>query len=560
MKKKWTTTKLENLFSFVIGGDWGKDLNETDPDYIEVLCIRGSEFRDWDRAKGKSAVLRKVAKTSVAKRKLQLGDILVEISGGGPDQPVGRTVFIDEDVLEFEPQTPKVCTNFLRLVRLTDAIEKKYISYFLTHFYKSGEIVKYQGGSNNLRNLRFSEFSQIEVPLAPLPEQRRIVAKLDKLFAHHDQLKTRLDQVPVLLKQFRQAVLTQAVTGKLTEEWRLKNPNSINSENELMKLGIEWLKESLEIPPQWRLVEFGNYVENLDGPRVPISSKEREKRRGDFPYYGATGIIDTIDDFTHDGENLLIGEDGANLLSKVKPLAFITQGKIWVNNHAHVVKCKGAFLNSYLGYYINSIDLSPFVTGSAQPKLTQSNMNSIRVPVPSSFEQKEIVRRVELLFAQADKIEVSHNKLKEKIDNLPQAILAKAFQGELAEQDPSDGSAEELLKATKQVHEDSNDKPHKKPHKTKRETTYKTQTGGANIAAPVNKRLHVKDVPLTSILQELFDSKLFEKDDLRAIRMDYSSIKNQLFEILDLSGKSKNGLRLVMTYGKDGIRFKLFEK
>jgi len=127
----------------------------------------------------------------------------------------------------------------------------------------------------------------------------------------------------------------------------------------------------------WQWIQLGQYVENLDGRRVPVSQKEREARRGDFPYYGASGVIDSIDGHTHDGEFVLIGEDGANLLTRSKPIAFQAKGKIWVNNHAHVLRCKPGYSNAYLAYYINSIDLSPYVTGTAQPKLSQSMMNKI---------------------------------------------------------------------------------------------------------------------------------------------------------------------------------------
>ena len=104
---------------------------------------------------------------------------------------------------------------------------------------------------------------------------------------------------------------------------------------------------------------------------------KRTNRQGQYPYYGASGIIDSIDGYTHDGEYVLIGEDGANLLARSTPIAFLAKGKIWVNNHTHVIKCKNNLPNDYLSYFINSIDLSPYVTGTAQPKLTQGNMNKI---------------------------------------------------------------------------------------------------------------------------------------------------------------------------------------
>src|SRR5690606_3227457 len=99
-------------------------------------------------------------------------------------------------------------------------INSNYFCSYLEYFYHSGEVVKYQGGSNNLRNLKYKEYETIGIPLPPLPEQERIVAKLDKLFAQHEKIKKSLDRIPQLLKTFRQQVLTQAVTGKLTEQWR----------------------------------------------------------------------------------------------------------------------------------------------------------------------------------------------------------------------------------------------------------------------------------------------------------------------------------------------------
>ncbi len=95
MRRHWKYIRLENLCDFVIGGDWGKDPNLSYPGFVEVYCIRGSEIREWSKDKGNTAVIRKIASSSLEKRELKEGDILVEISGGGPDQPVGRIVFID---------------------------------------------------------------------------------------------------------------------------------------------------------------------------------------------------------------------------------------------------------------------------------------------------------------------------------------------------------------------------------------------------------------------------------------------------------------------------------
>ena len=187
----------------------------------------------------------------------------------------------------------------------------------------------------------------------------------------------------------------------------------------------------------WQWIQLGNYVENLDGRRVPISQKERETRRGDFPYYGASGVIDRIDGYTHDGEFVLIGEDGANLLTRSKPIAFQAKGKIWVNNHAHVLRCKSGYSNAYLAYYINSIDLSPYVTGTAQPKLSQSMMNKIPVPVAPPEQQVEIVAEIDKQFSRLDEAVANLQRVKANLKRYKAAVLKAAVEGRLVETEAS---------------------------------------------------------------------------------------------------------------------------
>ena len=276
------------------------------------------------------------------------------------------------------------------------------------------------------------DLAGFQIAIAPLNEQKRIADKLDAVLARVDACRDRLDRIPTILKRFRQSVLAAATSGKLTEDWRSGNP----------------------IENTWSSQNLGDYVENCDGKRVPISEILRAARHGNYPYYGASGVIDTIDGYTHDGKYLLIGEDGANLFTRSKPIAFIATGKIWVNNHAHVLRCRAGAPEEFLGYFINSIDLAPYVSGSAQPKLNQKNMNSIIVPVPPVEEQTEIVRRVESLFACADRLEARYTAARAQVEKLTPATLAKAFRGELVPQDPNDEPASVLLERIRTKHND----------------------------------------------------------------------------------------------------------
>lgn len=137
---------------------------------------------------------------------------------------------------------------------------------------------------------------------------------------------------------------------------------------------------------------FDEVTINHDRKRIPLSGKQRAERKGEYRYYGAQGVIDYVDDYLYDGTFLLIAEDGENLKSKKLDIAQIAEGKFWVNNHAHVVQGNELCDTWFLCYLINSMDLSGYITGSAQPKLSQANMNSILLNIPDMLTQQKIIR------------------------------------------------------------------------------------------------------------------------------------------------------------------------
>jgi type I restriction enzyme S subunit len=132
---------------------------------------------------------------------------------------------------------------------------------------------------------------------------------------------------------------------------------------------------------------------------------------GSYDYYGASGVIDKVNDYLFDKPLLLIGEDGANLINRSTPIAFIAHGKYWVNNHAHVLDGINVDFLRYLELYINSIDLRPYITGTAQPKMNQAKMNDIEVWVPPAAEQLRILAKLEELLQFCDQLELKINQL-----------------------------------------------------------------------------------------------------------------------------------------------------
>lgn len=274
----------------------------------------------------------------------------------------------------------------------------------------------------------------------------------------------------VLAQDLRKAVLQAAVQGKLTErlssdtDITISIKSSLEKKNRMIKAGEiqrekpfsksqKYQEYPFDIPDEWIWIRFGELTINKDSKRVPVSKAEREHRAKVYDYYGASGVIDKIDDYLFNETNMLIGEDGANLLLRSTPIAFCAKGKYWVNNHAHVLNVCGDISLEYICLYINAIDLSPYVTGTAQPKMNQENMNAIWVPLPPIEEQARIVAKVDELMEKIDEYEKIENELTELQKafpgNMKDAILQAAMQGKLTEQRKSDSTVDYSLLKTK---------------------------------------------------------------------------------------------------------------
>ena len=275
-------------------------------------------------------------------------------------------------------------------------------------------------------------------------------------------------------RELRNSILQYAIQGKLVEQRHeegtgeelyikiLAHKKTLFNGKKEGKLSSEQIKEDeilFDIPSTWKWVRFGHIMINRDAERIPLSVDERETLAKVYDYYGASGVIDKVDNYLFDKKLLLIGEDGANLLTRSTPIAFLAQGKYWVNNHAHVLDCNENLLcMEYVMWFINAINLAPYVTGTAQPKMNQQKMNSIPVALPPFAEQKRIVARIEEILPLIDRYEAAWNKLEEFNKRFPgdmqKSILQLAIQGKLVEQRPEEGTGKELfqqIQAEKQV-------------------------------------------------------------------------------------------------------------
>ena len=174
---------------------------------------------------------------------------------------------------------------------------------------------------------------------------------------------------------------------------------------------------------EWKEYNFNDITINYDKNRIPLSSKERETRKGEYRYFGAQGVIDYIDNYIFDGQYILLAEDGENLKSKKQSLVQFVSGKFWVNNHAHILTGNEKCDIRFLFYLLDSMDFTPFITGSAQPKLSQQSLSKIYLKIPSLPTQQKIAA---ILSSLDDKIELN-NKINTNLEQQAQALFKNWF-------------------------------------------------------------------------------------------------------------------------------------
>ncbi len=187
--------------------------------------------------------------------------------------------------------------------------------------------------------------------------------------------------------------------------------------------GVAWIGE---VPKHWEVKQLKWLFYNLDNLREPISADKRERTNPQYEYYGASGVIDKIDYYNVDDRVLLIGEDGANLVFRNLPLIYKAEGKFWVNNHAHILKPMKNVDYGYMYYTLEAADYSTFITGSAQPKLSQSNLELQTLPVPPYYEQVFIAAYLDTHCAKIDKLISIQQKRIALLQELKQSVITHA--------------------------------------------------------------------------------------------------------------------------------------
>lgn len=265
------------------------------------------------------------------------------------------------------------------------------------------------------QDLNFENFSKVDLLVPSYQEQTAIANFLNKKTAQIDAAIAIKEQQITLLKERKQIMIQQAVTQGLNPDVAMKDS------------GVEWIGE---IPEHWETMTLRYAFNFRNNQRLPLSAVEREGKQGIYPYYGASGIIDYIDDYIFDEKLILIAEDGANLLSKSTPLAFVASGKYWVNNHAHIIQPKYPGFK-YWSELLSSLDYTTFISGAAQPKLTRDRLSDVTLPIPPNKEITQIIQFIDSVTPKIDESISLNRKQIQKLKEYKTTLINSAVTGKI---------------------------------------------------------------------------------------------------------------------------------
>ena len=433
----------------------------------------------------------------IKKYKIQKDDILVSRAGS-----VGVSYRIKK--VPFDA----VFASYLIRFKPIQNIDPKYIECYL----KSDEYWKAISGFTAgiaIPNVNASKLSQLKIPVAPLNEQHRIVAKLEKLLQKVDACKERLDKIPTILKRFRQSILASACTGCLTADWRGGNPdvepaaellkkiqkerkNRYEKECKKAKLegrrkpkkpdGLEFTKiddsRLPEIPENWCWAHLQNLGELSRGRSKHRPRNDSKLFGGKYPFI-QTGDVARSNGFIKN-HNQTYNETGLaqsrlfpqdtlciTIAANIADTGIITYPACFPDSIVGFIPEEGMFEVLFAMYYVRIVqnDLQTFAPATAQKNINLGILHQVAVPAPPLAEQHKIVHHVEALFKVADQIEERYKKATAHVDKLTQSILAKAFRGELVPRDPNDEPASELLKRIQEEKDKQTKKQEKKVKK-----------------------------------------------------------------------------------------------
>ena len=394
MPENWKTYKLSEAFEIIGGGTPKTRIKEYWDGNIPWLSV--VDFNnDYRTVNSTEKSITELGLKKSSTKILSKGQLIISARG-----TVGQIAQLDRDMA------------FNQSCYGLTGKEKILINDYGYYLLKSS-IANIQSNSHGsvFDTITRNTFENIEVSIPGIQEQKSIAFILSAL---DDKIELNL-QMNKTLEEMAMA---------LYKHWFVDFGPFMDGEFVDSELG--------EIPKGWEVKSIGDFAQILNSQRVPLSTRERSTRKGPFPYYGASGIIDSIDDYKFDGEYVIVSEDGENLRSRKTPIAFRAVGKFWVNNHAHILKGKQDGINEMIICHFAQIDLNPFITGAVQPKLNKQNLLLVKLPVPRN---EAILDEVFEQFHSLSRKVISNNSENQTLTQLRDTLLPKLISGEVRVKD-----------------------------------------------------------------------------------------------------------------------------
>ena len=386
MKPGWKVRRLGEVATFQRGLTYSKT---DEVDHSNVVVLRANNI-DLTTGLLDLAELRYLRNDfPVPDKVLAKAGAILLCTASGSRSHLGKAALIEQD-------TGFAFGGFMGALTPASNLDPSYLFYWMRSDAYHAGLGSLSGGTN-INNLRGSQLLDFELPILPLAEQRRIVEVLDEAFAALATATANTEQTLAnsreVFESSRAAIFAQAA--------------------------------------KWQLVELGDCVEVLDRLRKPIT--KRDRTAGEYPYYGASGVLDHVAGYIFEEPLVLLGEDGAKWESGERS-AFKIEGKTWVNNHAHVVRPnRSRVLDDWLVHFLNHSNLMPYVTGLTVPKLNQAMMRSIPIPLPPIAEQRRFVSNLSDFADAVEQLQQAYTDKLILVAELRQSLLARAFAGELTQ-------------------------------------------------------------------------------------------------------------------------------
>lgn len=361
--------------------------NKTPYPYIRLVDILNNRVD-----KTNIMYLTKDVQSKISRYIVEKDDICLAIVGN----TIGLVFYITENEDKFN-----LTENAARITNLdTSKINSKFLFYYLNsksgqHKIKSSQVGSAQG------KLPIKNIKSISIPLPPLNEQEKIadvLSSLDNKIELNNEIDKTLEEMAKSI--FKRWFVDFQFPNEDGQPYKSSGGEMVESE-----LGM--------IPKGWEVGSFSDISEILDSKRIPLSKREREKRENIYPYYGASSLMDYVDDYIFEGIHVLMGEDGTVIDKDGFPILQYVGGKFWVNNHAHVLKGKNEFSNEFVYLYLSNTNVTHLVTGAVQPKINQKNLTSLKLPIPDKNMTVKFNSLAKNIFEYIYEIRQENKKLEE---------------------------------------------------------------------------------------------------------------------------------------------------